>query len=88
MSSLSIALSCIYISTILHDILLCQSSWRYGYFWQVKGYKSFCHLINTNDPGGSYTSDTLALCTEAVVATVYATREPHGNKTRFIFKLK
>ena len=38
---LSIALSCIYIATILHEILLCQSGHRYGYFWQVKAYKVF-----------------------------------------------
>ena len=44
---LSIALSCIYIATILHDILLCQSGQGYGYYWQVKAYKSLCHLINT-----------------------------------------
>ena len=37
---LSIALSYIYIDTILHDILLCQSGQGYGYFWQVKAYKS------------------------------------------------
>ena len=49
MSPLSIALSCIYISTILHDILLYQSCQGYGYIWQVKGYKGLCHLINTAD---------------------------------------
>ena len=43
---LSIAPSC---STILHDILLCQSGQGYGHIWQVKGYKSLCHLINTAD---------------------------------------
>ena len=46
---LSIAFSCIYIGTILHDILLCQSGQGYGYIWQVKGYKRLCHLINTAD---------------------------------------
>ena len=30
---LSIALSFIYIDTILHDILLCQSGQGYGYLW-------------------------------------------------------
>ena len=30
---LSIALSCIYITTILNDVLLCQSGQGYGYFW-------------------------------------------------------
>ena len=46
---LSIALSYIYITTILHDVLLFQSGQGYGYFWQVKAYKSPCHLINTAD---------------------------------------
>ena len=46
---LSIALSCIYIGTILHGLLLCQSGQRYYYFWQVKAYKSLCHLIDTAD---------------------------------------
>ena len=46
---LSIAFSYIYIGTIIHDILLCQSIQGYGYIWQVKGYKSLCHLINTAD---------------------------------------
>ena len=49
MSPLSIALSYIYIATILHDILLCQSGQGYGYIWQVKGYKILCHFINTAD---------------------------------------
>ena len=44
---LSIALSCIYIATILHDVLLCQSGQVYGYIWQVKGYKNLCHSIKT-----------------------------------------
>ena len=44
---LSIALNCIQIATILHDVLLYQSGQGYGYFWQVKAYKSLCHLINT-----------------------------------------
>ena len=52
MSFLSIALSCIYISTILHDILLCQSGQGYGYFWQISGDKGLCHLINTADESG------------------------------------
>ena len=46
---LSIALSYIYINTILHDVLLCQSGQGYGYFRQVKAYKSLCHLINASD---------------------------------------
>ena len=46
---LSIALSYIYIDTILHDILLCQSGQGYGYIWQVKGYKILCHSIKTAD---------------------------------------
>ena len=54
MSALSIALSCIYISTILHDILLCQSGQGYGYFWQISGYKGLCHLINTTDESGMW----------------------------------
>ena len=49
MSSLSIALSYIYIVTILHDILLCQSGQGYGYIWQVKGHKILCHSIKTAD---------------------------------------
>ena len=49
MSPLSIALSCIYISTILHDILLCQRGQGYRYFWQICGCNGFCHLINTLD---------------------------------------
>ena len=49
MFPLSIALSYIYINTILHDILLCQSGQGYGYLWQVKGKKNLCHLINTAD---------------------------------------
>ena len=59
-SLLSIALSCIYISTILHDILLCQSGQEYGYFWQIKATKVFhktnfmityfdSHTTNTSD---------------------------------------
>ena len=40
MSLLSITLSCIYISTILHDILLCQSGQGYGYFWKTRLQKS------------------------------------------------
>ena len=44
---LSIALSCIYIATILNDVLVCQSGQGYGYFWQVNDYKSLCHLMNT-----------------------------------------
>ena len=47
MSPLSIALSYIYIITILHDILLCQSGQGYGYVWQVKGCKNLCHSIKT-----------------------------------------
>ena len=46
---LSIALSYIYIDTILHDGLLCESGQGYGYIWQVKAYKSLCHLINTSN---------------------------------------
>ena len=49
MSPLSIAFSCIYIGTILHDILLCQSDQGYGYIWQVKANKGLCHLIKTAD---------------------------------------
>ena len=49
MYPLSIALSYIYISTILHDILLCQIGQGYDYIWQVKGYKGLCHLITTAD---------------------------------------
>ena len=49
MSLLSIALSYIYIDTILHDILLCQSGQGYGYIWQVKGNKNLCHSIKTAD---------------------------------------
>ena len=41
MSLISVALSCIYISTILYDILLCQSGQGYAYFWQVKATKVF-----------------------------------------------
>ena len=41
MSPLSVVLSCIYISTILYDILLCQSGQGYAYFWQVKATKVF-----------------------------------------------
>ena len=41
MCLLSFVLSCIYISTILYDILLCQSGQGYAYFWQVKDTKVF-----------------------------------------------
>ena len=41
MSFLSVAHSCIYISTLLYNILLCQSSQGYTYFWQVKATKVF-----------------------------------------------
>ena len=58
MSPLSIALSYIYITTSLHDILLCQSGQGYSYIWQVKGYKNLCHSIKTADedcePSGSF----------------------------------
>ena len=46
---LSIALSYIYIATILHDILLCQSGQGCGDIWQVKGNKNLCHSIKTAD---------------------------------------
>ena len=49
MSPLSIALSYIYIATVLHDILLCQSDQGYGYIWQVKGNKNLYHSIKTAD---------------------------------------
>ena len=49
MPLLSIALTYIYITTILHDILLCQSGQGYGYIWQVKAYKNLCHSIKTAD---------------------------------------
>ena len=38
---LSVALSCIYTSTILYDILLCQIGQGYAYFWQAKATKVF-----------------------------------------------
>ena len=49
MPPLSIALSYIYITTILHDILLCQNGKGYGYIWQVKDNKNLCHSIKTAD---------------------------------------
>ena len=49
MPPLFIALSYIYITTILHDILLCQSGQGYGDIWQVKGNKNLCHSIKTAD---------------------------------------
>ena len=41
MSLLSVVHICIYISTIIHDILLCQSGQGYPYFRQVKATKVF-----------------------------------------------
>ena len=38
---LSIALNCIYIITILYDILLCQSGQGYGYIGKSKATKVF-----------------------------------------------
>ena len=45
MSPLSIIVSCMYISTVLYDVLLSQSGKGHGYFWQVNGYKQCLSFI-------------------------------------------
>ena len=67
MSPLSITLSCIYISTILHDILLCQSGQGYGYFWQV------------NSSGNPPIDSMLILCAPIVTLVLQHKNPIHTN---------